>query len=164
MLNDSSTWNLLRRYGKLEYIRLTSDQKKEVDLLVDEMRRVFFITRSIYVKQLINKYQIQSKTYIDWVDILLYDEYVTEFCRINKMSREELDETYKVMKEEMDVASTTITGIYSNAKIWKGHRTFLEHFRKQIAKEVPLSLRQKDALQRIIHQYSKQIVTRGLEI
>jgi 16S rRNA G1207 methylase RsmC len=161
MLINSSIWNL---HGKTEYRRLTSDQKKEVESLVDEMRRVFFITRSIYVKQLINKYQIPSNVYVDEIDLRLYDEYVTEFCRINKMSREELEETYKVMKEEMDVAISTISGIYSNAKIWKGHRTFLENFRKQMSREVPLSHRQKDALQRIIHQYSKQIVTRGLEI
>lgn len=161
-----SIWDMK---GTLRYSQLTAFQREELMDLKREMIAFFAVTGIFQVKGILDKLikadsYFSSNVWIDEWDVKNYAIIVQDYCVRNDTNIDEIIAEYEQMKDKIDLAKSMIAGVFENAKIWDGHRKVLSSYREQLSNGIPLTERQEKKLFGIISRYSKQMVTRSLDI
>lgn len=168
-----SIWD---KRGDFEYLSLTASQKKELDQFLEETKVLYGVYRAIQLKYIIEKIQAakakkpssrynrydrnrkESKAPLNEWDLKNASIIGNALLEDSDCTMKQVYELYEDQKEQIQIALNYITGIFKNAKIWKGHIDLLRTYKKQLIAGIPLSERQADTLFKLLHRYSRQIV------
>lgn len=180
---DKSIWDLR---GSFEYSSLNPKQKKELDVLIEDMKAIYGLYRPIQVKYIIEKinkakggnirqysnsysgwrgsassYRTEKVWITEW-DLKHFVIIQNEILEHNNTTIEEVRSRHDQLKEEIEIALNYIAGIFKNARIWKGHIDLLRSYKHQLEAGLPLTDRQADTVIKLLRRYSKQVVSNEL--
>lgn len=162
---------LLNLRGRHKYGNLSSREKKELDELLVDMRVIYGIYRPIQIKKIIDSIEKaklfrvrgyvtpRNVSYIDEWDIKHFYMITNTLLEDNNTTMEVLRSKYTEYQEEIEIALSYISGIFKNAKIWKGHIDVLRSYKHQLEAGMPLTPRQTDTLFKFLSRYCKQMVS-----
>ena len=176
MSKDKSIWEL---QGDFYWNSLSTSQKKELDDILEDMKIIYSTYRVVRIKQIMTKiieakesastsslsYRWTSRPNIgrttpinEW-DLKDFAITANDILEHENLTWEELEKNYQSTQEEIQVALSYISGIFSNSRIWKGHIDLLRSYKRRLELGIPLTERQAETLLVILKRYSKQIVS-----